>query len=327
MRLIDAHAHLPLDTPLSRQMHIARDVRVLNICVASNELGGLDAQRRWYAELHAASPDRFAWVTSFPLDGFGQRDWADRAIDIIQTDYARGAVGCKVWKNVGMELRDTQTGEYVFVDDPRMSPVFEALQRLGRPLLMHTGEPVDAWLPLDPDSPHYGYFASATQWHWYGRTDIPSHERLIASRDAIVERYPKLRVIGLHYGSQERDLPGIAERLDRWPNYMIDTAARLGDAMRNARRDLAATRAFHDHYADRIIWGVDPVLTLPASTMSDQSVREYTSSLSERYDLEIAFFSGDELVACGPIESPGLSLDAKAVELISQLNAERVYAI
>jgi predicted TIM-barrel fold metal-dependent hydrolase len=326
MPLFDAHAHLPLDTPDSHAFFVQRDMRVLNICVASNELGGLDAQRRWYRELHAIDPDRFPWVTSFSLEGFGQPGWADRCLEQIDADLAAGAVGCKVWKNVGMELRDPQTGGFVFVDDARFEPIFAHLERVGVPLLAHIAEPIAAWRPLDPGDPHYGYFSVAKQWHWHGRTDVPNHERLIASRDAVVERHPGLTFVALHLGSQEHDLPAVAERLRRWPNYVVDTAARLGDLVRNASRDREAVRAFFAEFADRIIWGVDWVLTAPVSTRTPEKQQLLLETFAKRYELERRYFATDEEVTVGPNSCRGLKLDAGSLEKLMSGNAERVYA-
>src|SRR4051812_17891856 len=98
--IVDGHAHLPLDTAEAQAWMGSRELSVVNICVASSELGGLDAQREWYRKLHAAMPGRFAWVTSFDPAAP-----ADEAIAQLKADFAAGACACKVWKNVGMEMR------------------------------------------------------------------------------------------------------------------------------------------------------------------------------------------------------------------------------
>ena len=42
---------------------------------------------------------------------------------------------------------------------------------------------------------------------------------------------PKLRVVGCHLGSMEADVGEIAQRFDRYPNFAVDTAARVVSLM------------------------------------------------------------------------------------------------
>ena len=160
MHWIDAHGHVPLDIPEAADWwQEFRLSAAMNICVDHADLGGLTAQRGWYRALATANPDLWAWATSFSREGFGQSGWAERAVEGLAADFRDvgrgGAGGCKVWKNIGMELKDPDTGGWVLVDDPRFSPVFDWLERQGRPLLMHIAEPVQAWRALDPKDPHF----------------------------------------------------------------------------------------------------------------------------------------------------------------------------
>jgi predicted TIM-barrel fold metal-dependent hydrolase len=327
MHLLDAHTHLPLDTQEAKQWWIDRNASILNICVASDELGGLDAQRSWYRQMRSES-ERFAWVTSFSLDEFGSDGFASRAIAQIEEDVRVGkACGVKVWKNIGMEKRDPHTGEFVFLDDARFAPIFEWMQENGVPLLAHMAEPIAAWLPLDESSPHYGYYKTATQWHWYGRSDVPTHDRLIASRDAVVERYPKLTFVGLHLGSQEHDLNAVSERLKKWPNYFVDTAARLGDLVLNASKDRDGVRALFVEHVDRIIWGTDPVITQPISGLAPEKKADLLNYLQWRMDIEWRFFATDEVVKFGPNHVRGLALSSAHLEKLMYTNARQLYQI
>ena len=45
------------------------------------------------------------------------------AVEQVEPRGTQGAVGVKIWKNIGMELRDPD-GSYVMPDDPRLEPVF-----------------------------------------------------------------------------------------------------------------------------------------------------------------------------------------------------------
>ncbi len=325
---IDAHVHLPADTDASRALLEEAQVKVINICAASSRIGGCDAQRAWYRPLAARHPDRFAWVTSFNVEHFAAPDWAERAIAQLAGDFAGdgAAVGCKVWKNIGMELRDPATGDWVFVDDPRFDPIFRWLEKEGRPLLMHIGEPLACWQPLDPASPHYAYYSTETQWHWHGRDDVPTHQRLMESRDAIVQRYPKLTVIGAHYGSLEFDLGEMAARFERYPNFFVDTSARLVDMGLHAAADREAVRDFFIRWSDRILWGTDTVCDRPISAMDDTQREAHLGQVQRLLRKEWRFFATADDLNFNGRTARGLALPDDVLQRLFLDNARRVYA-
>ena len=64
-------------------------------------------------------------------------------------------------------------------------------------------------------------------WLMYGKNGAPAKQAILAARDRILSRHPKLRVIGCHLGSSEQDLSQVAKRLDAFPNYAVDVASRV----------------------------------------------------------------------------------------------------
>ena len=324
---VDAHSHLPLDTDAALAAVEKVGVRIVNICVDSPQLGGLDAQRGWYRDLLQRHPERFAWVTSFSLDGFGTDGWAERAIAQLDADFADGACGCKVWKNVGMELRDPATGAFVFCDDERFDAIYAHLAAAGRPLLMHIGEPLACWQSLDAmraaKSPHLAYYEACPQWHWHGRAGVPSHARLIASRDAVCEKHPGLAVVGAHYGSLEFDVGEVAARLRRFPNFVVDTSARLGDIAIQAAADREGVRRLFQEFSTRILWGLDWVQTRPASALADGEAADLLARVAAAYAEERRFFLSDDPAG----EPRGLGLDDAIVRRLFNDNARRVYGV
>jgi predicted TIM-barrel fold metal-dependent hydrolase len=67
-------------------------------------------------------------------------------------------------------------------------------------------------------------------------------------------RFPKLRLVGCHLGSNEDDLRLVARRLDRYPNFAVDCAARVRYF---AAGDRSTVREFLLKYQDRITYGTD----------------------------------------------------------------------
>lgn len=70
----------------------------------------------------------------------------------------------------------------------------------------------------------------------------------------MLEKHPKLRVIGAHLGSMELDVNQIAQHFDRYPNFAVDTAARIDYLMIQPREKV---RRFLIKYEDRVLYGTD----------------------------------------------------------------------
>src|SRR4029077_8313798 len=93
-------------------------------------------------------------------------------------------------------------------------------------LITHLADPAPAWAPVDPASSESSYIRSHPEWAMHGRPGAPSKDAILAARDRVLARHPKLRVIGCHLGSSEEDVRQVAKRLDPHPTFMVDVAAR-----------------------------------------------------------------------------------------------------
>jgi len=306
--VIDAHAHMAADEAPALSLLAELDVRALNISL------GLDDSGRWRAasdfgadrfrELARVHRDRFAWCTSFDLPGLSDPTYAERVIAGLERDLAAGAVACKVWKNVGMELRD-RNGDFVLLDHPVFEPVFRYLEQRCVPLIVHVGEPRACWLPLDERSPHYDYYREHPEWHMHGRSEAPSWEALLAARDRVLARHPKLRVVGAHLGSVEHDLVDLGRRLDRFPNLAVDTAGRLLDL---AVQDPGKVRAFFKRYSDRILFGTDICLPRALSEMDADEKKRSLEQIAASYALAFAYYASRERLVAGRHTFHGIAL-------------------
>ena len=88
----------------------------------------------------------------------------------------------------------------------------------------------------------------------YGHPEIPSKAAILESRDRLVARHRKLRVIGCHLGSNEEHLDQLAKRLDAHPNFAVDVASRVRFLV---RMDRDTVRQFVTKYQERIIYATD----------------------------------------------------------------------
>ncbi|MBV8308524.1 MAG: amidohydrolase, partial [Gammaproteobacteria bacterium] len=109
---IDAHVHVhgPAERFVAQAM--ADRFRILTISVDSPDFPPIPVQLREAVSLHERYPGWVAFASTFSVEGFQSPGWSDAAIRKIDAARAQGAVGVKIWKNIGMVLRDPD-GSYV----------------------------------------------------------------------------------------------------------------------------------------------------------------------------------------------------------------------
>jgi predicted TIM-barrel fold metal-dependent hydrolase len=324
MTKVDAHIHVNGDTEACRALFERLDLKLFSVCVAHTSDDWRD-ERAIYQSLTEAHPERYAWCTTFDLPDFGRipgmRDYAERVIAELERDLAAGAIACKFWKNIGMEIRKP-SGEFLMIDDPLFDPIFDYLTREGIPALMHLGEPLACWQPLDENRPHYGYYSQHPEWHMYTKPDYPSHQQIIDARDRMLARHPKLRVVGAHLGSLEYDVAEIAARLDRYPNFAVDTSARLNDL---AIQDTKTVRQFLTAYAGRVLWGTDTVARDPLSALPEAEQTARLARFESRFQREFTYYESEETFTVANREVRGLGLPADVLDQLYHESAAAWY--
>jgi predicted TIM-barrel fold metal-dependent hydrolase len=307
MPKIDAHAHLAgygLDEAALVSLLGRHAMRWISICWYENE-AAFARQAALGRRFSTTHPGRFSWITTFPLSGFSRASWTERAINAVEEGLASGAVGVKVWKNVGMELKDAD-GRHVMIDDPRFDPVLERVRASGLTLAAHIGEPRNAWLPLVEMTVagDRAYFAAHPEYHAINRPEIPGYWEQVASRDRMLERHPDLRVVGCHLGSLEFDVRELAKRLDRFPSFAVDLSARACH-LKVQRSDVV--REFFEAYQDRILYGTDTVLGEEGVEAAD--VRASLGRAEAHYLADYRYFAGRDTVEA-PDVGPGARCEA-----------------
>ena len=84
----------------------------------------------------------------FDTIAWGSEQWSNKVIAYLEKSIGEGAVGVKLWKNIGMTVRD-RNGKFIMADDPGMKPVIEFIKSKNLPVTGHLGEPRNCWLPLE----------------------------------------------------------------------------------------------------------------------------------------------------------------------------------
>ena len=144
----------------------------------------------------------------------------------LEETFRQGAVAVKIYKDIGMKLK-SRDGPYLMPDNPVFDPIFAAATENNRTVYAHMAEPSAAWKPLDPASPSYEYYKRFPEWHMFLHPERPSKETILDARDRMLKNHSKTRFVGCHLGSMEDDVDQIAKRFDLYPNFAVDTAARI----------------------------------------------------------------------------------------------------
>jgi hypothetical protein len=320
---IDAHLHLHGENQ-DAWLALARkdNFRALTINVDYPDFPSLAQQRRVAIAAAHQHPRQIAWVATFSTEGFEKPDWSAATLKDLDGAVANGAVGVKVWKNIGMSLRDSQ-GKLVMVDDPRFDTLFNGLAQRGVMVLGHQGEPHNCWLPLEQMTVENDreYFAAHPAYHMYKHPEMPSYEQQMAARDHLLAKHPKLRFTGVHLASLEYDVDRLGRFLDAHPGVNVDVAARIGQLQYQSQRDREKVRAFFIKYQDRLMYGTD----LAQST--EQADADFVKDMDTVWRRDWQYFVTADSFAVPELDKQvsGLSLPRAVVDKLYRINAEKAY--
>ncbi|MEK8030054.1 amidohydrolase family protein [Ideonella sp. DXS29W] len=319
---IDAHVHLHGTLPQCLATARRDGFRLLTINAEAPDFPGLDEQQRDAVALAQAHPEQVAWVVSLPFEGFESTTWWLATEARLQRARALGAQGVKVWKNLGLSLRDSQ-GRAVLIDDERLRPLFDLLDQDGWVLLGHQAEPRNAWLPLAQMTTRGDreYFATHPQYHLAQHPEWPDQARQLAARDHLLRRHPRLRYVGVHLASLEWSVARLAEFLDRFPQATVDLAARMSHLQHQAIDHHDEVRAFMLRYQDRLLYGTD------LSVAEGQRDAEVAAEAHATWRADWRFLVTREWQrhADLPARFRGLDLPATVIDKLYRRNAERVF--
>jgi predicted TIM-barrel fold metal-dependent hydrolase len=311
---IDAHAHLYNDDPAFRDLFERLNLRILNILLIDDRdpyFKELERQRRDARKVVQAARGHVALCTTFSPYEFEQPGFAQRTIRQLDSDFEGGAIAVKIYKVMGMEMK-SKAGKYVLPDDPAFEPIYKNIAAHDRTVVAHIAEPDSCWQPPNPASPDYEYYKQNPQEYAYEHPEWPSKATILAARDHMLAENPKLRVVGAHLGSMEADVDEMALRFDRYPNFAVDTAARVPYFMLQPREKV---RTFLVKYQDRILYATDLVV------MPNDNAEKAAAEWNSTYERDWKFFATDLSVVYKGHTYQGLDLPAPVLRKIFHDNA------
>jgi predicted TIM-barrel fold metal-dependent hydrolase len=320
----DVHAHVFTTNPAVIELAKDDKFTLLNISVDAPGNPPVDSQQYYTLLLHRNYPKNIYNVTTFrETVTINEPGWSDRQLAFLKKCFDSGAIAVKVWKNIGMTIRDKDSN-FIMIDNPVFDPIFNYLEQNNIPVIGHIGEPKNCWLPLEEMTTNNdrSYFKEHPQYHMYLHPDYPSYEAQIKSRDHLLEKHPNLKFIGAHLGSLEWDVDEIAKRLDKFPNMAVEPAARMGQLQYQTVNNWKKVRDFFIKYQDRILYGTD------ISTAQSDNADTAKANIHDTWMNDwIYFATAEDSLQSAFINSrfKGLHLPKEVLDKMYHTNAEKWY--
>jgi hypothetical protein len=284
---------------------LARDngFRLMTLVTRSSSQEHIDREFAWASSQHEHLPETVSFATTISMENWSDPDWQQITIARLKQDFDNGAAAVKLWKDIGMTFRDSDSS-FIMIDNPKFDPILEYIASQEKPLIGHFGEPRNCWLPVDSmtvpgDS---SYFTNNPQYHMYLHPQYPSYDDQIDARDNMLAKHPDLVFVGAHLGSLEWSVGELAERLDRFPKMAVDMAARI---VHLQIQDRETVREFIIEYQDRLLYATDV-------GVSEDS--ESLGWIAEKWQRDWLYFTTDSVLTSPEVRSEYVGL--KLPELV-----------
>jgi predicted TIM-barrel fold metal-dependent hydrolase len=196
-------------------------------------------------------PKRFIVFANVDFSRVGEDGWGEKAAKQLEEDVKNGANGLKVFKNLGMSVKDINS-KRVPVDDPRLDPIWKKAGELKIPVLIHTADPKPFWDPMDDKNERWLELATHER-RKRSDTDPAPWQQLMDEQHRMFKKHPKTTFINAHFGWYPNDLEKLGSLLDEIPNMNIEFGAVIAELGRQPK----AAKKFFEKYQDRILFGKD----------------------------------------------------------------------
>jgi Amidohydrolase/Carbohydrate family 9 binding domain-like len=259
-RLVDLHQHLDYTPELLARAIKVMDAAGLGLAVdltpGTVTPGPNSAPSEF--EQHKKMEDTLfpgRWVQYMNLDyrNWDQPDFAQQAVRQVEQGHRLGAAGFKEWKRLGLYLKDGH-GRLLKVDDPKLDPMWERLGQLHMPVSIHVADPKAFFEPYNERNERWKELKDHPDW-WFGdTTKFPTFHELLDALNRVVARHPHTTFVCVHFANDAEELDWVDRSLARYPNMMVDLAARIPEL---GRHDPETVHRLFIKYQDRILFGTD----------------------------------------------------------------------
>jgi len=247
--VIDVHTYFSSDlnpTVLIGKMDELGIKAIINLsCGYGEELD------RMLEKFSRYDPRRLIIFCNLDFSEIDDSGFSEQMVAFLSAAHAKGAKGLKIFKNLGLTVKD-KAGQIVAIDDVRFDPIWAKAGELGMPVLIHTADPVAFFKPADRFNERLMQLKRHPDWSFYG-AEFPKRETIIAQRNRVIARHPNTIFIGAHVGNSAEDLMKLGTLLESYPNLYVDVAGRVAELGRQPY----TARKFLIKYQDRVLFGTD----------------------------------------------------------------------
>ena len=256
---IDVHSH-QWNMPEKDLKALAKEMDDLNMAFLINLSGsgfGVQKEKDAYFDnskknIEENAPGRFGLFVNVDFESIDEVDYAKTQADVIRDAVKKGAIGLKIYKSLGLRYKD-KNGKRIAVNDPRLDPIWAVCGELNIPVLIHSADPFQFWLPKDIYNERWLELKEKPN-RYYAESDfIPPFEELLAEQHDIFRKHPNTIFINAHMGWMANDLERMGKHLDEFPNVMTEFGAVIAEFGRQPK----TARKFFIDYQDRILFGKD----------------------------------------------------------------------
>ena len=195
--------------------------------------------------------NRFGVFVNVDFNKIDDADFGTNNVEIIKDAVAQGVIGLKVYKNLGLNLKDN-SGERVKVDDKRLNPIWEICGELNIPVLIHSGEPSPFFDHIDKHNERFLHARQKPQ-SFRNSDEYPSFDEVMQEQYNMFKNNPNTTFINAHLGWYGNDLDKMSAQLDDLPNVYTEIGAVIAEL---GRQPIRARRFFVEHQ-DRVLFGKD----------------------------------------------------------------------
>ncbi len=256
--LCDAHVHFSVAVPLQSTVVTFRErmeyfswerISLMPIVVCSNRVDPCTNIKALYLKdvLNREKPNSvFAYGNV--RQTLDERDTADGFLQQAKTLYDMGVDGFKFLDGKPNMRKRTKRP----LDDAIFDKMYAFMEENAIPVVMHLADPPYFW----GDREQAGELAVANGW-WYGDGTFPSFEQLHSELNALLAKFPKLRLCVAHCGGYlSHDPDTLTAFMERWENVSIDLTPGA-NIFTDFSLNRDAWRTFFKTYSHRIFFGTD----------------------------------------------------------------------
>lgn len=196
-------------------------------------------------------PERFGVFVNVDLSKIGRKNFREDTEKNLENAAKLGAIGLKIYKNLGLNLKDGK-GNRVKVDDDRLQFIWEKCAQLGFPVLIHSGEPIAFFDDIDKFNERWLH-ARQRPSSFRPSDKYPSFNEVMSEQYNMFKKNPNTIFINAHLGWYGNNLEKLDSQLNDLPNVYTE----FGAVINELGRQPVSARKFFVKHQDKILFGKD----------------------------------------------------------------------